>query len=228
MKEFIEVPANKKSLAQRKLVFGVGVNDANYIVHPIIDGKNMTCPYYSTWRDMLKRCYNIKFQKRRHTYKGCSVVKSWLTFSNFKYWMDKQDWIGKQLDKDILVSGNKIYSPDTCVFVSGEINTLLVDCAASRGEYPQGVAWHKRDQKYQVYCNVRGKPKYLGSFNTVDEAELVYLKFKINNIELIAGEQSESVKLGLLRHAQAMKYRIGEIKANNNPKGYNKLINKRV
>ena len=82
----------------RKLVHGVGINDADYAVVEFetigyADGKRKQklvwfCPYYRAWTSMLKRCYSIKSQERQPTYKGCSVTDEWLTFSNFKSWME--------------------------------------------------------------------------------------------------------------------------------------------
>jgi len=53
--------------------------------------------------------------------------------------MVEQDWEGKEIDKDILVKGNKIYSPETCVFVDRAINLFLTDNGARRGICPIGV-----------------------------------------------------------------------------------------
>ena len=74
------------------------------------------------------------------TYKGCSVSEEWLRFSNFKRWMEKQDWDGKQLDKDILFEGNKVYSAETCVFVTSVVNSFTSDSGAKRGEWLIGVS----------------------------------------------------------------------------------------
>ena len=90
------------------LVFGVGLNDANYTVNPVVSGKSYLCSIYSRWQGMLERCYSKKYQVLSKTYSECTVCEEWLTFSNFKTWMEQQDWKGKQLDKDIIKKGNKI------------------------------------------------------------------------------------------------------------------------
>ena len=64
------------------------------------------------------------------------------------------------LDKDILVKGNKVYSPETCCFVPQEINSLLVTSVRSRGDQPIGVSYNKLTQKYEAYYNERRKRKY--------------------------------------------------------------------
>ena len=60
------------------------------------------------WYAMLNRCYN-PLSNRAAAYKNCSVCDEWLTFSNFKRWFDEHHVEGYELDKDILVKGNRVY-----------------------------------------------------------------------------------------------------------------------
>ena len=141
-------------MKSKKLVYGVGINDAGYVVQEWetignVNGKIKRklvwfCPYYRVWSDMLKRCYSDKYQEKYPTYKGCSVSEEWKIFSNFKRWMEKQDWEYKQLDKDLLLECNKVYSEETCVFVKSIVNSFTTDSGASRGEWLIGVNWSKR------------------------------------------------------------------------------------
>ncbi len=131
--QFIEIPASNKSLAFRKLVCGVGINDADYLTYPVIDGERVMCPIYRTWVNMIQRCHSHKCQSKHPTYKGCTTCKEWRLFSNFRAWMLTQDWQGKQLDKDILVKGNKIYSAETCCFVTQEEN--IIESSAKRYKF---------------------------------------------------------------------------------------------
>jgi len=171
---FQEFPANKKSLARRKPLFGVGINDAEYIIYQTVDGKKVPCPFYTKWSSILERCYSVKFQGRGHSYVGCTIVKEWLTFSVFKSWMEKQDWKGKALDKDLLTQGNKVYGPETCIFVKSYINNLLISSNANRGKFPQGVSLNKANGKYQSNVHVNGKQKHIGSFGTPEDASEAY------------------------------------------------------
>ena len=146
----------------KKLVYGVGNNNTDYAVVKweeigYIDGKRKRkmvwkCPYYVRWEGMLNRCYSTKLHECRPTYKGCIVLKEWLTFSVFKNWMMTQDWEDKHLDKDLLFEGNKVYGPDTCVFVSPMVNTFTTDSGAARGEWLIGVDWYKRAGKFRARC----------------------------------------------------------------------------
>jgi hypothetical protein len=213
MNTFIEIPANKNSLGHRRPIFGIGINDAWYMTQ-LKNSYNETliCPYYKVWKSMLGRCYYPGYQVSQPTYKGCLVVSKWLIFSSFREWMENQDWSGKQLDKDILRSGNKEYSPKACMFISGQINYLLNGNAARRGEYPQGVSFHKPSSKYRATCSVKGSNKHVGLFISVAEAELAYLEFKSLLVESIAELEENKLKAGLLRHVAIMRSRISDIK----------------
>ena len=169
----------------RRLVYGIGVNDADYNVnvHEMTEGKwkkIWCCPHYGTWSDMLRRCYSEKYQSRQPTYKGCSVCEEWLTFSKFKAWMEQQDWEGKQLDKDLLKVGNKCYCPEWCIFVDRKINNFVTDSGASRGEYMIGVSWNSERGKFITNCGnpFTGKQEHVGRFTNELEAHLAWKKRK--------------------------------------------------
>ena len=203
MSSFVELPRNKKSLSSRKTTFGIGINDANYMTQHRVNGIIKRCPYFSKWVGILERCYDKKRQAKAPTYIGCTVAPEWLYFSNFRKWMETKDWIGKEIDKDILYPGNKIYSPDNCVFVDKSINALLTSRAAMRGEYPQGVHWHKASSSFVSDININGKKKHLGCFNTVAEAQKAYITEKIRVIRAVQSNNPE-ISEGLERHIKIM------------------------
>lgn len=197
---FIEIPASKSSLSRRKLVLGVGVNDANYTTQPVINGKPYKCPYYTRWVHMLKRCYSTKYQEKQPTYIGCTVCDDWLIFSKFKSWMIKQDWKGRELDKDLLVQGNKIYAPQFCLFVTSFINSLFGDCGSRSGLYPTGVYFDKVNNKFKAQLSIGGTNKNLGRYQSKEQARTVYLKAKYALIKEVASSQSEPLKTALLNY----------------------------
>ena len=187
----------------RKLVCGVGINDADYVVQKFetvgyVNGKQKQrlvwrCPYYSRWMAMLKRCYSAKYQESKPTYAGCTVSDDWLTFSNFKAWMEGQDWEGKHLDKDILLEGNKVYSAETCAFVTLSVNNFNTDSGATRGEWVIGVSWHKSKEKFQSRCcnPFTKKLENLGHFDCEQEAHEAWLKRKIELAHELAAIQTD-------------------------------------
>ncbi len=159
--------------------------------------------YYKIWYSMINRCYAKKSLQKRPTYKECTVCDEWIYYKNFKEWYEKNYYEieGEKmcLDKDILVKGNKIYSPETCVFVPSNINTLFTKSDAKRGEYPIGVSWKKKNNKYQANCRIfdiknnKYRYKYLGLYNTPEEAFKVYKKAKEENIKQVADYYKDQI-----------------------------------
>jgi len=149
---FIETPINNRSLGQRKLVCGVGLNDSEYMIATTIKGKQFRCHYYETWANMFMRCYSEKYQHNRPSYKNCTVCDEWLVFSVFKSWMKKQDWKGKSLDKDILIKDNKIYSPESCSFVSTKENTIMA--RAKHHEFISPCGFLTKIYNLSEFCRV--------------------------------------------------------------------------
>ena len=187
----------------KKLVCGVGVNDSGYVTEKketigYVDGKRKlkqvwVCAHYRVWVDMLRRCYCEKFQQLNPTYKGCTVSDEWLTFTNFKNWMEKQNWKGLQLDKDLLFEGNKVYSAGTCVFVTQVVNSFTNDHGAARGEWSIGTYWHKRDGKFRARCcnPFTQKREHLGYFTCELEAHQAWLKRKLELAHELASIQTD-------------------------------------
>ena len=150
-------------------VYGVGINDAGYpVVEKSRKGRGSSnkwkCPFWVKWSSMLERCYSGK----HHPYHSTYVCDEWLTFSNFKSWMEKQDWGGKELDKDLLGNG-KLYSPDTCCFLPKEINTFLIDCNRPLCGVTQA------GNKFKARCINpfslnKESSRYIGVYDTKEEA----------------------------------------------------------
>lgn len=189
--------------ARAKLVFGVGVNDADYHVSPKINGKQVRCKIYSTWVDMLRRCYDGLYLNKYPSYIDCTVCQEWLIFSGFRLWMEKQDYIGKHLDKDILIHGNKIYSPTTCLFVSSRVNLLLTDSFSSRGALKVGVCMVRSGYQAKVHNN--DIHEYIGTFKTEVLASNAYIKRKAEIIRAVSCEQiDERLSIGLNNYANKL------------------------
>ncbi|HFD2033394.1 TPA: hypothetical protein ACF2DD_001971 [Clostridium perfringens] len=173
-------------------VYGVGIVGLG----DTTDTKGEMLKSYRTWQSMLQRRYSGELHKKNPTYIGCSVCEDWKYYKNFKEWYDENYYeISNQrmaLDKDILNKENKIYSPNTCVFVPQNINSLFTKRQAYRGVLPIGISWRGQNQKYLAGCNVfdiesdKYKKKHLGLYNTLEEAFNTYKKVKEENIKLVA------------------------------------------
>lgn len=192
---------------KNKLVHGVGINDFEGSCKE--DGKNSKS--YYTWTEMLRRCYSSKWHERQPTYIGCSVCDEWLKFSNFKQWFDLNYVDGYELDKDVLIKGNKIYSPETSVFVPPEINSLLTKRDSKRGQYPIGVCFNKKANKFQSECrNNNGKKVYLGLFDNPEDAFQIYKDYKEALIKQVATEYLFNKKISYEVYAALYNYEVSE------------------
>ncbi len=189
----------KRCNVEDLLVYGIGVNDNKYQANK--EGKAVK--EYKLYCDMLRRC-TYEYQQKRSAYTGVSCTDSFKSYTFFYEWCNNQigfnnkdskgmDW---QLDKDLLVKGNKVYSEDNCVFVPRRINTLLTNRNASRGDWPLGVRKQSKNSRFNARCNNgTGESKHLGYFDTAQEAFLAYKTFKEALIKEVANEYKEQIDL---------------------------------
>lgn len=154
----------------------VGIND-------VLDSSKE--PYYIKWVAMLARCYFYK----NNSYKGCSVCDEWLTLSKFKEWWSKNYIEGWQLDKDILVKGNRIYSPQTCCFVPQEINAMFTKRVLSGDK--KSVFPHK--DGYGCLISRNNKTIRIYGFKTREEALAVHKKELEKHIHDLADKYKEQL-----------------------------------
>ena len=117
-------------------VCGIGyIGDGD---QPAYVNKIMT-KQYLIWRHMLTRCYCKKYQKQQPSYIGCTVAKEWHDFQVFSKWFDLNYIEGYQIDKDIKYHGNKVYSADTCIFVSPQENSEKANAKNYKFISPNGA-----------------------------------------------------------------------------------------
>lgn len=190
----------------RELIFGVGISDSGS--YPRSVDRKMTKEYV-LWKSMLDRCYSTKYQNIRPTYVGCSVSEEFKYFQKFAEWCQEQVGFGvkgHQLDKDIIYKGNKQYNADACAFIPTQINNLLLDSVATRGNFPVGVCFHKSKGCFQSRINKNGKSYHLGYFATDTEARLVYISAKEEHVKLMAEEYKNSIDIRV--YDALMKWRV--------------------
>ena len=174
-------------------VFGVGIIGAKYPSK--VNG--VLTKEYKLWTSMLVRCYSDNSKKRQPTYEGCEVSNNFKSYEYFYEWCNKQVGFGVEgfdLDKDLLIKGNKVYSEDSCVFIPTEINSLLVKRENMRGKYLIGVYWDKTKKAFvaQVSRN-KGMQEHLGVFNTELEAFKAYKTAKESFIKEQANKWKDKI-----------------------------------
>lgn len=162
---------------------GVGITGKKYTpTYKDQFGKRKTRAEYSIWNDMLRRCYSQKRIVKQPTYKGCTVSENFKHYEYFYEWCNNQIGFGKEcweLDKDLLVKGNKLYSEDVCVFLPKELNLLLIKSNRLRGETPIGVSYHKVSEVFSAQMNRREEGTlHIGYYKTPEEAFYAYKEAK--------------------------------------------------
>lgn len=176
-----------------RLIYGVGYNSGGE--HKTSESGKRT-KIYSTWKSMLRRCYCPKSLLRNPTYTNCSVDTLFHDFQYFAEWYKnhKYSGLGYELDKDLLVQGNKTYSPDTCCFVPQELNKIINSYDAGRGENPRGVYFRKSKNKYIASMSINGKTHHLGCFDTASQAYAEYKRYKESYVKAKALEWQQRLQ----------------------------------
>lgn len=168
--------------------YGVGYT-SNPVRHKKTENRKAT-QLYSLWLNMLKRCYCAKSLEALPTYKGCYVDSRWHDSQVFGDWATIQQGYGRgwHLDKDVLVRNSKVYSPETCVFLPHQLNSLLINCKSARGSNPVGVYWDVERGLYQAYLTARKKRVSLGRWATKELAFEAYKLAKERHVKEVAEE----------------------------------------
>ena len=143
---------------------GVGIIGDKYSTY----NKGKKTKEYALWCSMLDRCYSNKLHEKYPTYKDCSVSKNFAFFTFFVEWCRKQTGFNQSdfnLDKDLLIKGNKIYSENACCFLPKEVNIALTKRENLRGDSPIGVKFCKFSNKFTSRICRDGKFIHLGYFD---------------------------------------------------------------
>lgn len=189
-------------------ICGWGVNDADFVVRPTIYNKREIVPTYRKWSNMLTRVLDEKELLRHPEYRKISICEEWKYYTNFHNWMtnyigDIGDIEGLELDKDVYIPDNKIYSPHTCCFVSKDINDLFRDNSRTKKSgLPENIFTSPPNSYRAVYLG-----KYLGSGKDIEKLLELVNTAKANYYEELAETQTDiRVITGLLRHADLLQF----------------------
>lgn len=200
-------------------VVGVGIKGNKY---PLTYGNGICTKEYNLWHLMLCRCYDEKWRSAHPTYNDVTCCKEWLLFENFYEWLHSQEnfdkWLNEEkwcLDKDILVKGNKIYSPETCCLVPQHVNLLFIKKNADRGDLPIGVSYSNKLKKYiskYIYkkSEIDNKCIYTNySYPTPEDAfYLGYKPAKESYIKCVAQEEYDKGNITKQCYDAMMNYKV--------------------
>lgn len=166
-------------------------------------------PVYRAWKGMLERCFDPSLKIKYPTYIGVTCCDEWLHLTKFKEWFDSNYIPGYELDKDLLIKGNKLYSPNTCCFLPADLNKLLTKSNKARGPYLIGVQFHKRAKKFTSQMNNgQGKVLHLGYFTTELEAHAAYKAAKEKLIQEVADMYLNANRINRTIHNALLKYKV--------------------
>ena len=141
-------------------------------------------PESNLWRGMIVRCYSSN--TKQESYKKYSVCEEWHNFQNFAEWCYQVVGFGNkgwELDKDLMIPHNKVYSPDACVFLPKSINQAI-------GRYLEapdfvGVKFKPKTGYYRVACYDKQKYKIMTrNFKNEDDAKSYYMSNRFNRLEV--------------------------------------------
>lgn len=156
---------------------------------------------YKYWVCMMERGHSDIFKNKHKNYLDVTVCEEWHNFQNFSKWFYENYYEipgeKMRLDKDILIKGNKIYSPNTCVFVPNRINLLFVKMKDSLDRNDTIGTRDLKNGKYGWQCSYidkNGKYKRAtGTCNNKLEAFQCYKEFKENYIKQVADEYEKYI-----------------------------------
>lgn len=192
-------------------VYNIGRTGNKYPIK--INGKQTK--EYKLWSNILRRCYSLEYKIKQPTYKDIVCCKEWLYYPNFYDWLISQcnynKWLNNSqwaIDKDILVKGNKIYSPDTCCLVPPHVNNLFIKGNVIRGKYPIGVSYDKKQGRYEAQCYIGDTTKKIGRYGTPEDAFYAYKEYKEALIKKTAQESYNQNEISLSCYNAMMKYEV--------------------
>lgn len=169
-------------MEEKRTVFGLGfVGNGNF-------NRRNNRQAYDMWSSLIRRANSLRYKEDFNSYSKVIACEEWHNFQNFAEWFynnyDFDKYKGFELDKDILIKGNKVYSPETCCFVPKEINYLFTKRQNKRGDYPIGVTF--KDNKFRATSTQNRKQIFLGYFDTPQEAFDAYKLSKEQYIKEVA------------------------------------------
>lgn len=147
---------------------------------------------YRHWVGIIERIHRPGTESYRK-YKDCSVAEQWLNFQNYMQWFkEAPNQKGWQLDKDLLVLGNRQYGPETCAFVPPSVNQFLVH-HPKESDLPVGVCFHINKGSYMGSIRVNGKSVHLGVGDCPEDLFLLYKSRKEQEAKNLAEQYKDSL-----------------------------------
>jgi hypothetical protein len=144
---------------------------------------------YILWMGILSRTSKTN---ARNNIRGNSAINEFIDFQQFAEWCQGADgYLNKDssgnywhLDKDLYSIGNRVYSPETCIFIPASLNDSFPTSPGRRkSDNLQGVTLLRKSGKYQAATSYKNKHVHLGTFNTKQLAHKAWQEFRVKVME---------------------------------------------
>lgn len=172
------------------MVYGVGIAGNKY---KTVDENSKSTREYMTWYHIIQRCFSSRLKEKQPAYRDITCCDEWLLYENFYDWLHSQPnfdkwYSGKRwaVDKDILIKGSKVYSPETCCLIPQNVNCLFLKREAERGLYPIGVSYRKDGFLASCHSPFTNSREELGYYSTPEKAFSIYKAYKEDIIKKVA------------------------------------------
>lgn len=168
-----------------KSIWGVGYLGEETETHFV---NNACIPSFGAWTNMIKRCYAEHLRHKHLAYTNCTMCDEWHNYQNFRSWYDTNYYDIREgrmhIDKDVMVKDNKVYSPETCIFLPQRINMIFMkkNRMIIDADLPTGL------RRTVVGFSATYNTKWLGNFKTLKEALYYYNIEKQIHINKVAEE----------------------------------------
>lgn len=189
------------------IAYGVGMIGIKYPSN----ANGSSTKEYQTWKNMLRRCYGDE----QFAYRDVICCDEWLLYENFYEWLHSQEnfdkWYNNKkwhLDKDILIKGNKIYSPNTCCLVPHNVNLLFTKKNIDRNGLPIGVCKNRNGFKAEWNNQLKGHCEYSTTYAIVEFAFQEYKSHKEEIIKQVAQIEFEAGNITEKCYNAMMNYEV--------------------
>ena len=137
--------------------------------------------FYKTWKHMVDRCNNPKIKAYKdYGGRGISVCEEWLDIRNFVDWAEKTypNREGYTLDR---IDNDLGYSPKNCRWVDKSTQAINRRMRRTNTSGFVGVGFKKSKGKWEASLKLNNIYKYIGRFNTIEEAAQARDNYIIEN-----------------------------------------------
>lgn len=161
--------------------------DGKWVLRTGHQGKFMQTRLGVLHNNMTQRCKVGGRLQTYHSpfYSGVICSEEFADPQRFCDWaVDQVGWgnPGWQLDKDLLVPGNRVYSAETCVFLPQEVNAGIIQ--PGWGKYLPGT-WPEY-KRWRSALKIKKQGVYLGTYHTELEAHQAYCEFRELHVAMLA------------------------------------------